>query len=239
MTIQNFRSVKVGAWGFLTDRRYRWFHAVLIGFALLINVVSSYLALLDPASGGIGSLANTKLQAIQQAQYLILILYATVVFNLRGGLAAVGLTGATSLPFVFLNAFKVQNITPAEFANLVTQTAFVLLMGLFMAVLYDLIRKERERRMGLTLQVDQATTQLHARAKELADMDGRLGTSTKQLQALNQLIQRRVVELYGDPHEVAAARGAARPSYLPVMAVEETPSAFLRRLEMAGDTREA
>lgn len=183
---------------FLTDPKYRRWHFVVLTFALLAHSALHYATYLPALRGPISNLPYFRLHSLHEAEYLLVIVYASLVFRLKGGLTAVGITAVTSLPFLLTPFIFGRQPRPDELRDLAIQVAFVLLMGTIIALLYEWVARERDRRLALADHIEESNRALLQRNQALGEMSQRLQATNNQLNGLNGTVQTRLNRLYGD-----------------------------------------
>ena len=215
---------------FLMNPKYQTAHAVMITFALLVHLATHYGVYYPPLRATLGDLPYFRLHVLHESEFLLIIVYATLVFRWKGGLTAMFITAVTSIPFtvspyIFGRAPEVDQLRDNSI-----QVAFIMLMGGLMVVLYELVARERERRVVLARLVEDANVQLAAKNEELKRVNEKLEESNKQLAGMGKLVQTRINRLYGDLRGVVTAEqselGATGSTNL-----RERYSGFLRDLD--------
>jgi hypothetical protein len=166
---------RVGA--FLVDPRYRTAHAIILTTVLLLHLTTHYATYVPALRSALGSLPYFGLHVLHEAEFLVVIVYASAVFRLMGGLVAVGVTALTSVPFLMTPLFFGRDPRPGEIRDLATEVGLILVLGIIVAMLYELVSRERERRVALALEVQRRA---------------------RHVEALNDTIQRRLNRLYDD-----------------------------------------
>ncbi len=162
---------------FLTAPRYRTLHAIIITIALITHLSLHYATYIPALREPMANLPYVKLHVLHEAEFIMIIFYAAVVFRLTGGLIAVGLSAVSSIPFVLTPYIFGRAPRPGEIRDLAIQVAFILTMGAAISLLYESIARERDRRL------------------ELAE---HLEAANRQLAALNHTIQANINRIYGD-----------------------------------------
>jgi uncharacterized protein involved in exopolysaccharide biosynthesis len=99
-----------------------------------------------------------------------------------------------------------------------------------MVLLYEVVARERERRVALARLVEDANIQLAAKNEELKRLNEKLEDTNKQLAGMSKLVQTRINRLYGDLRGVVTSEqsqlGATGTANL-----RERYSGFLRELD--------
>jgi tRNA A-37 threonylcarbamoyl transferase component Bud32 len=114
---------------FLTNPRYHTVHAIIITFALLVHLATHYGVYYPPLRETLGNLPYFRLHVLHESEFLLIIVYSTVVFRWKGGLTAMFITAITSIPFtvspyIFGRAPEVDQLRDNS-----VQVAFIMLMG--------------------------------------------------------------------------------------------------------------
>jgi hypothetical protein len=191
-------------WGaFVTNLRYKKVHAFIVIIALLVHLVTHYATYLPATRNFFADLPYFRLHALHEAEFVLVIFYASVVFRLKGGLTAVAITAITSIPFLLTPFVFEREPRPDELRDLAIQVAFVLAMGILIALLTEGVLRERDRRVRLALQLEESNQQLEA--------------ANKQLTGLNQLIQGHLNRLFDD------IQGAVKEEELELSVTPLTP----------------
>lgn len=160
---------------FLTNPQNKRLHAVVIGLALVVHLALHYATYLPALRTALDGLPYFKLHALHEAEFLLIVVYAGIVFRLRGGLMAVGISAVTSVPFLLTPYIFGRQPREGEITDLVIQVVFVLTMGLLMVLLQESVTRSREVRLALMARIEKANDQLES--------------ANRQLQALNSNIQ--------------------------------------------------
>jgi len=124
--------------------RYKHFHFVIITFALLAHLATHYATYLDATRSLVIDIPYFRLHILHEMEFLLIIVYAGVVFGVRGGLIAVGLSAVTSIPFLFQADIIGYPRDPGEMRDSVLQVSVMLLMGILMVGLLEADRKRRK-----------------------------------------------------------------------------------------------
>ena len=128
----------------LVAPRYRPFHFVIITLALLLHLVTHYASYLDSTRSLVYEIPYFKLHVLHEMEFLLIIVYAGVVFGLKGGLAAVGVSAITSIPFLFQADIIGYQAAPGELRDSIIQVSVMLFMGILMVGLLEADRKRRQ-----------------------------------------------------------------------------------------------
>ncbi|MBI4329018.1 MAG: hypothetical protein HY685_04035 [Chloroflexi bacterium] len=210
---------------FLTDRRFRKAHAVIIATALLVHLALHYALYVPALREPLGNLPYMRLHALHEAEFLLIVVYAALVFRFAGGLVAVAITAVTSIPFLLTPYIFGREPGPTELRDLATQVGFILVMGVIMSVLTEMAARLRE--LGLLVVT---TTQQRDVAKQLAtgkqlEITRALQQEGQQLQTLNRTLRDQINSLgqLVEGERVAVASGHSKAS-------PEEYASFLQRL---------
>lgn len=76
-------------------------HFILIAILLLGHTLVHYAVLIPEAGEVVEGLPFVDLHVLHESEYLVVIAYASWIFRLRGGLAALAVTGLAAIPFIF------------------------------------------------------------------------------------------------------------------------------------------
>lgn len=169
----SFRSLA----NFLTDPRYRVPHAAVITAALLIHLSFHYAVYIPALRTPLGGLPYVKLHVLHEAEFVLIIVYAALVFRLKGGIAAVAISGISSIPFLLTPYIFGRDPREGEIRDLIIQVVFILLMGVLITLLYESVARLREGRIALASQLE---------------------ATNRQLDGLNRVIQANLNGLYDD-----------------------------------------
>ncbi len=206
------------AWGaFLTGRRYRKVHAFIIIGALLVHLATHYATYFPATRDLFAKLPYFRLHALHEAEFVLVIFYASLVFGLKGGLIAVATTAVTSLPFLLTPFVFGHQPKTDELRDLAIQVAFVLVMGILIALLTESMGRERDRRIRLALELEETNQQLRVQAQALESANQQVEAANRQLRGLNKLIQVQLDRLFGD------LQGAVKEEERQLSAIGATP----------------
>jgi signal transduction histidine kinase len=128
---------------YLIDPRYKRVHFIIIAAALVLHLSLHYATYVPFLRSPLGDLPYFRLHILHEAEFLLIVAYAGVVLGLRAGIAAVVITGVTSVPFILTPFIFGREPDPGEIRDLTLQVGFILIMGLMMVLLYD--RDQRRR----------------------------------------------------------------------------------------------
>ncbi|MEX2431569.1 MAG: HAMP domain-containing sensor histidine kinase [Dehalococcoidia bacterium] len=128
----------------IVDPRYRRLHIVIISVALVAHLATHYATFFPFLQGPLADLPYFRLHGLHEAEFLLIIAYAGLVLGLWGGIIAVAVTGITSVPFILMPYIIGYTAAPGEVRDNATQVGFILLVGLFIALLYDRDKRRRE-----------------------------------------------------------------------------------------------
>lgn len=148
-------SLCIGEWSrVLTEPRYRPMHAVAIAMALVVHLLLHYATYFPSLRPVLGNLPYFRLHVLHEAEFLGIIAYAGLVFRLRGGLIALGITAVTSIPFILTPYILGRPPLPNEIRDLSLQVGFILLNGLLITLLFEAqFRRYRAEREAEALRV--------------------------------------------------------------------------------------
>lgn len=206
----------------LTDPQNRTTHLVIMVVVWAVALTVHYISYLPPLSERLGDLRFVWLHVVHQAVFVLLVIYCSLVFRLKGGLIAVALTSLASLPLVFRSyLFGIQPHSQ-ETLDLLMQVAFIVFMGTLATVLYEAVSSERERFAVLASQVEQANRELQTKSRELEQVIQELQSSRRRIVGAQQETRREIAErLHGNVQSRllvatqllrdAQERGAATP----------------------------
>lgn len=156
-----FTDLANGIGKFLADPKYRKWHAGIITFALVTHAMAHYANYFPSVREHLTSIPYFEMHVLHEAEFLLIIFYATLIFKLRGGLMAVAITGIASIPFVFSSQL-LPSSTPdpafGEFADSYastissngttttrgTEVVLILTLGALMVALAELERRRKE-----------------------------------------------------------------------------------------------
>ena len=176
------------AWAtFFTDPRYRRFHAALLVVGLAAHLILHYATYIPALRPVLGGLPYFRLHVLHEAEFLLFIAYASIVFGLRGGLAAVTVTAVTSVPFILTPYIFGRTPAPGEVRDLTTQVLFVLGMGVLMTLLYE--TEARRRRVVGQVEALQQADRLKTSFISIASHE--LRTPLSALYGFSELLLRR------------------------------------------------
>jgi signal transduction histidine kinase len=119
-------------------------HGAIIVAALLIHLATHYATFVPALRPILGGLPYFRLHVLHEAEFLLIIVYAGVVFGLKGGLVGILITALTSIPFIYHPLFFGRQPDPNETRDLVIQVGAILVMGLLMVALYETEAKRRQ-----------------------------------------------------------------------------------------------
>jgi len=129
---------------FMVGPRYRPVHLAIITFALLLHLATHYATYLDTTRSLVSGLPYFRLHILHEMEFLLIIVYAGVVFGVKGGLIAVGISAVTSIPFLFQADIIGYRAAPGEMRDSALQLSVMLLMGVLMVGLLEADRKRRQ-----------------------------------------------------------------------------------------------
>ncbi|MCH7552410.1 MAG: hypothetical protein IIC82_00210 [Chloroflexi bacterium] len=162
---------------YLTDPRYRKQHFLIISAALVIHLCFHYATYIPVLRDPLGDLPYFRLHVLHEAEFLLIIVYAAMVFKAKGGLLAVAITGATSIPFILTPYIFGFEPKPDQIRDLAIQVGFILLMGVIMVLLYEMVDRERTRRIRLAEELAEVAQQANqAKTDFLATVSHELRT---------------------------------------------------------------
>ncbi len=108
-----------GTWeDFLASPRYRTSHAVIITLALFLHLALHYATYVPALREPLGNLPYFRLHVLHEAEFLLIVLYAALVFRIKGGLTAVAVTAVTSVPFLLTPYIFGRDPRPDEIRDL-------------------------------------------------------------------------------------------------------------------------
>ena len=160
---------------FLTEPCNRKKHAVIIAAALIAHLFLHYATYIPALREPFGALPYFRLHVLHEAEFLFIVVYAALVFRLKGGLTAVAVTAVTSIPFILTPYIFGRSPRPDEIRDLAIQVAFILLMGTLITIFYEAVARGSQRRLALAAQLE---------------------ATNNQLTGLNQMIQKRMDVLF-------------------------------------------
>jgi hypothetical protein len=102
------------------DPRRRRMHVSIIIVMLTLHLATHYATYFPSVRAVVGSFPYFRLHALHEAEFLLIIAYAAVAMGLRGGLAAIGITALTSVPFILTPAIFGRDPRPGEIVELTT-----------------------------------------------------------------------------------------------------------------------
>ncbi|MBI2170565.1 MAG: hypothetical protein HYU30_00865 [Chloroflexi bacterium] len=142
--------------GYLTDPRFRRTHGVIIVVALVLHLATHYATYFPQMRQILGTLPYFRLHAIHEAEFLLIVVYAGIVFGMKGGLLALLTTVISSIPFIFTPYIFGRSPQPNEIRDLVLQVAIVLTMGFLIVLLYgtESRRRRAETQAVILLETD-------------------------------------------------------------------------------------
>ena len=132
----------------LFDQRYRRVHYAVIALSLLVRLSMHYATYIPLFRGSLGGLPYFRLHILHEAEFLLIVAYASVVIGVRAGVVAIIITDVTSTPFILTPYIFDRDPRPNEIRDLVTQVAFTMLMGYLITLLYD---RDKRRRVAENL----------------------------------------------------------------------------------------
>lgn len=223
----------------LTNPRYRTLHAVIITVALLLHLSLHYATYYPPLREPLGNLPYFRLHVLHEAEFLLIVVYTTIVFRLTGGIAALVVTAISSIPFIMTPYLFDRPPRPGEIRDLAIEVGFILVMGALIVLLYETVARERERRIALARDIEESNAQLAAKSTELERLNSQVQAANTQLTALNQTVQANLNRLYNDLH-TAVGEEQAKLDLYPTLVPKESFSALLHRISsFLGGTRES
>ena len=151
---------------------------------MLVHLFTHYAAYFEALRPIVGSLPYFRLHILHEAEFLLILVYTTLVFRARGGVVALIVTAVTSIPFILTPYIFGRTPLPDELRDNSIQVAFIILMGSLMIVFYEAVAKERERRMELAKAIEEKNHALEQRNREIS--------------GVNVFVQTQLNNLYGD-----------------------------------------
>jgi signal transduction histidine kinase len=111
--------------------------------ALVVHLSLHYATYIPLFREPLAGLPYFRLHSLHEAEFLLIVAYAGVVLGLRAGIAAVGITAVTSIPFILTPYIFGREPRSGAIRDLIIQVVFILAMGLLITLLYD--RDQRRR----------------------------------------------------------------------------------------------
>jgi hypothetical protein len=183
---------------FLNEPRYRRAHLVLIAFGLLMHLGTHYATYVPSLRTIIGNLPYFRLHVLHEAEFLVLVFYSALVFRWKGGATALAITAVTSVPFLLTPYIFGRDPRPDEIRDNIIQVGVVLFMGGLMVWLYEVMARERERRIAMAEKLEALNRELNNKLMEIQAAHAKLEATNRQLNGLNGVVQRQLNQLYGD-----------------------------------------
>lgn len=185
--------------------KHRYLHLAVMSFLMVGHTLVHYAYLIPALGETVGRLPFFNLHVLHEAEYLVVIAYASLVFRLRGGVAALAATVAASLPFLFASRitplayggagseygeYGAQSVEPGLTGggNAIIEVTALLIIGCFIVFVNEMWGRERDRRIQAMQQIE---------------------STNRQLSALNQSIQGRLNTLFGTLAEAVEEETAA------------------------------
>ncbi|MBI4298465.1 MAG: hypothetical protein HY666_01715 [Chloroflexi bacterium] len=215
---------------FLTNPQHRTLHAVIITLLLLAHLALHYATYFPPLREPFANLPYFRLHSLHEAEFVFIIVYASLVFRLAGGLIAIIITAISSIPFAVTPYIFGRAPRTDELRDLVIQVAFILFMAFAIVLLQEFVTRERERRIWMAERVAEANLNLKSTNDELERVNQRLEQSNRELTALNQMVQSRVNSLY-DHIQEAVEGEQTQLAPLPPSDLKTRFSGFLQRID--------
>lgn len=194
----------------------RWIHIAVLTFLLVGHTLVHYTILLPTVGEAVEHLPFFNLHVLHEAEYLVAVAYASIVFRFTGGLIAMLAMVVASIPFALA-----QYIDPLEYVEYgfggvgdnVIEVVVLLAIGAFIVFVNEMWGRERDQ------------------AAAIAE---RLETANRQLTGLNQTVQGQITALFGTLREMAEEE-RVRLSALPPGSARDQLAAFVHRVaEVSG-----
>lgn len=144
MPLRSFGDSLWQALSVFTDPRRRKLHLLVIATALALHLLTHYATFIPALRPIFGPLPYFRLHAIHEAEFLLIVAYAGIVFGLRGGLIALLVTAVSSIPFILTPYVFGLDPRPGEIRDLTIQVLVVLIMGFLIVVLYNAESRRRK-----------------------------------------------------------------------------------------------
>ena len=144
---------------------WRWLHLTIILLLTVGHTLVHYLILLPGIGEAVEHIPFFNFHVLHEAEYMVAISYASVVFRLFGGILAIITFAVASIPFLLAS-----KIDPGEYVeygftgpgNSLTEFLVLLVVAVFVVMLNELWGRERDRRIALYEQLESAQRQLRA-----------------------------------------------------------------------------
>ncbi len=139
-----------GMGAMLTDPRYRRLHATIIAAAVLLHLAMHYATYIPALRDTFSDLPYFRLHVLHEAEFLLIVSYAGIVFRLKGGLTVLAVTAITSIPFILTPYFFDRAPRPDEIHDLTIQVAAILLMGGLIVLMYEIETRRRQTEAAMS-----------------------------------------------------------------------------------------
>ncbi len=191
---------------FLAEPKYRKWHAAIITFALISHGMAHYANYFPEVRAHLSSIPYFEMHVLHEAEFLLIIFYATLIFKLKGGLLAVGMTGIASIPFVFSSQLLPSTATDPAFGDFAdsyastissngtaatrgTEVILILSLGMLMVALAELER----RRKDATERADLAIAEIDLKNNYISIASHELRNPLTTLSGFSELLMNRTV----------------------------------------------
>ncbi len=128
----------------LMDPRRKKLHAAVIVAALVVHLALHYATYIPALRPYVGNLPYFRLHVLHEAEFMLIVVYASVTLGFKAGLITVAITGITSVPFILTPYIFGRAPRVDELRDSAMQVSMIMMMGVLTAALYEI--NERRRR---------------------------------------------------------------------------------------------
>ena len=173
----------------VNDPSSRNLHGAVISLVLVLHLALHYSMFVPVLREQLVDSLFYQVHQMLETYFLIFVVYAALVFRLKGGGIALVVTAMTFFPELLAGNIAALNSWTGEGRDMAIQIGLLLMVGSLIVVFQEILAREREQRTGLKAAVDEANQLLRQQHEELGRLSQQSQTTHRLLTAMNQLAQ--------------------------------------------------